>query len=214
MLKCAQILEKMNAFAPVDNDLFTNFMYNIGQWMSGETSANRSDKLLNLYQKPEIQQAVQTELHDLYDGTNTIKVYRAIDMWQEEFEKSQFNTANLTTDEIYNLKSYKRRLLFSWTTNYDFAKNWLQKEYNLLFEIETLPLDMIVFASDMFNADWENSAELLRKKYLAHTASEGSPVNLLSGFEYQHEVIVWHKKPLAAKLVYFKTPDTGTDYGD
>jgi len=127
-------------------------------------------------------------------GGNTVKAWRGLALYQNTQGYDEFVNLNIGDQVI--LKSFNKRVVFSWTAYVNRAmrfavKSMSQKNADLSVVIESqIPVDQILMADRAISKD--------AAQELADEWGFGS----IPHYHFEDELIVWHAKPIYGILVY------------
>ncbi len=197
----------------VSDDALMQYMSSISKWLKGYTEEEALTLLSIIKKEPALLRSLQSQVKQ--EMGSTIKCYRTITFSNKKIKvRKALLGPNPKQGSTYKLESYKKRAMFSWTTDREFAFNWqtpdkmklswIMSKERYIFEA-LIPYNMVVFAMDMWGK-WNEWLHVLKKRGMhggskKHSKRYKGIKDMLDTFNRQHEVIVWHKMPIQAKLI-------------
>lgn len=179
-----------------DKKALHNYFKQIDYWTHDDM---KSKQMLKAAQHvPQFINAVHQELKAKYG--NTMKLYRGVEFTENQARRSVIkNILNYNTNDAIMLQSYKKQVVFSWTTEKKMAIGHYsgeiskkmgkpRKKYGMAFESD-VPIKQILYAQTVFDS---RTIERINRIF-------GVEIN---SYFWDREVIVWHNKPVKAKVIY------------
>ena len=199
-----KILSESKLFSPshpeingIDENDIEIYIHNVAQWLTGLNSKSIQENIIKLYSNNnQIRELIQNYFKNRF-GTE-MTCYRGLHFMYDDNSWTECFGHNPHQGQIYNFVSTSARLLSSWSTSKGFVGDWVSRPQRTYFIFEaTIPYDMVVYFNDMWTK--EDALNMFTRDN--HLSNVYNFASYIDSFEFQHEVTVWHKKPLQAKLI-------------